>query len=491
MTPLNQVVPKGPPAVDGKPGATHAMVVSVIAEVTRYPRDILVPEAHLEEELGIDSVKRAEILAVLGSRFNIPETAGPPPNELRTIGDLAAAIDAYLAASGATAATPQAPPPAAPAIPPRPAPSGTPTTSDESLLGKVVEVIVQVTRYPRQILVAGADLEEELGFDLSRRSAILAALRQQLAPGLPPDASVTAARTIGDLVSLVERFAVAPAAATRAAAPIVPAPPVLTQVHPPLVAAKPFAGRIALVTGSGHGLGKVFATRLASLGATVVVNSFHSRQLGDECAHEIVAAGGEAIHLWGSVANPSQFAAIFTEIGNRYGGLDFFVSNAAHGVLAPLADVKPEDWDKAFRTCVVAFHQGSLQAADLMRRRGGGKIVAISSTASQRYVDYYGCMGPVKAALESLVRYLAVELGSDNIQVNAVTAGPVYGELLDNWPDGKRLRAEWEQIAPRRRLNEPDELADAVTFLLTNTGVNGAVLLVDAGSSQRIRASWP
>ena len=263
----------------------------------------------------------------------------------------------------------------------------------------------------------------------------------------------------------------------------------LTKVHPAAPSAKPFAGRTVLVTGSGHGIGKAFATRLARMGATVVVNSFHSRQKGEETTQAINDEGGEAVHLWGSVANPTHMESIFREIDNRYGGLDFFVSNATNGVLKPLADVKAEDWDQAFRTNVVALHQGSLLASELMRKRGGGKIVAISTPGSQRYVDHYGCMGPTKAAVECLVRYLAIELGEHNIQVNALTVGPVHGDRLSRYPDGDSLRPRWQANVPRKRFNDEDEVVDAVVFLLTNSGMNGAVLLLDAGGTQRIVAS--
>jgi NAD(P)-dependent dehydrogenase (short-subunit alcohol dehydrogenase family) len=228
--------------------------------------------------------------------------------------------------------------------------------------------------------------------------------------------------------------------------------------------------------------------RLAKLGATVIVNSFHSRQRGEETTQQINDEGGEAVHLWGSVANSTHLESMFSEIGKRFGGLDFFISNATSGVLAPLAEVKPRDWDQAFRTNVVALHQGALRASELMRKRGGGKIVAISAPGSQRYVDRYGCMGPTKAAVECLVRYLAIELGEHNIQVNALTVGPVDGDRLAQYPDGDDLRARWQATVPRRRFNDEDEVTEAVVFLLTNSGMNGTVLLLDAGGTQRIVA---
>lgn len=477
MTPLNQVLPIAAVAASPAPvGGVPETVLSVIAEVTRYPRDILLPEADLEEELGIDSVKRAEIFAVLSSRLHLPQTNDAPPMELRTVGNVIAAVEHYLGTSQ-----------------PRqePAAASQPVPGPATLRQRVLDVVADTTRYPPELLVADASLEDDLGFDGVQRAGILSAIRRQLGVSIPESAE-SGIRTIEDIL-LLAAAAAAPTTASAASATASSASTAIGTARPqihaaPAPAAKPLAGRVALITGSGRGLGKTIARHLAGLGATVVVNSFHARQKGEECAQEIIAEGGRAVHLWGSVANASHLSAIFGEIGNQFGGLDFFISNASNGVFAPLADVRPDDWDKAFRTNVVALHQGALLAADLMRRHGGGKIVALSANASQRYVDYFGCMGPVKAAVECLVRYLAIELGGDNIQVNAVAAGPVLGDLLDKYPDFERLRPLWEGTVPRRRLNDESEIAEAVTFLLTASGMNGSVLLVDAGGSQRITA---
>jgi NAD(P)-dependent dehydrogenase (short-subunit alcohol dehydrogenase family)/acyl carrier protein len=455
------------------PESIREHVISVIAEVTRYPRDILLPGAHLEEELGIDSVKRAEVLAVLGSRFGIADRAEAAAVKHRTVGDVVRAVESYLQGS----------PPADTAKPVSPAPP----PAAGPLLQRVVDVIAEATRCPRESLQPGADLEEDLGIDATQREAVFAALRRTL--HLPFPERAPAVRTVGDVASVVRQLspagtaegAPAQSAVTRQQAPAVR----------PLGATAPFAGKVALVTGSGHGIGKVIAAQLARLGATVAVNSFHSRQRGEDTTAEIVAGGGKAVHLWGSVANPAHLERVFAEIDSRLGGLDFLISNASNGVLAPLKDVTAEHWDRAFRTNVVALHQASLLAAERMRRRGGGRIVAISSNGSQRYLDYFGCMGPVKAAVECLVRYLAVELGPDNILVNAVSAGPVYGELLDRYPDRDRLRPRWEALVPRKRLNDEQEVAEAVQFLLTAAGLNGSVLAVDAGGGQRICGPVP
>ena len=245
---------------------------------------------------------------------------------------------------------------------------------------------------------------------------------------------------------------------------------------------------MAFVTGSGHGLGKAIAQLLAESGAEVVVNSFHSRDRGEETAAEIVAAGGKAVHLWGSVAQPEQLKGLFAEIERRHGHLDFFVSNASNGIIAPLDQVTPEQWERAFRTNVVALHQGALHAARLMKPRGGGRIVCLSSPGAHQYIDQFGCMGPIKAALESLTRYLAVDLGSHNIQVNCVSAGPVYGDLLNHYPDHQRLIPYWESITPGQRLGNEQSIARVVRFLLSpeSAMMNGSVVLVDGAGSIRV-----
>jgi NAD(P)-dependent dehydrogenase (short-subunit alcohol dehydrogenase family) len=251
--------------------------------------------------------------------------------------------------------------------------------------------------------------------------------------------------------------------------------------------ARPFEGKVALITGSGHGIGRAIALRLGELGARVIVNSFHSRERGEQTAADIQAKGGDARHIWASVAKPESLKAMFEEVGDRYGTLDFFVSNASNGMIAPLEHITFEHWDRAFRTNVIALHQGAMAAARLMRPRGG-RIVTISSPGAHRYVPYFGCMGTVKAAMESLTRYLAIELGPDNIQVNCISAGPIYGELLNKFPEADKLIPYWESLAAGKRLAEEKDLAPFVVFLLSEEShwITGSVLLADSGGTQRI-----
>jgi NAD(P)-dependent dehydrogenase (short-subunit alcohol dehydrogenase family) len=250
---------------------------------------------------------------------------------------------------------------------------------------------------------------------------------------------------------------------------------------------KPFEGKIALVTGSGRALGKDVAVYLAGLGATVIVNSFHSREKGDSTVAEIKAAGGKAVHIWGSVANPQQLSAMFDQIEKTFGGLDFFVNNASNGMLAKLEEITVEHWEKAFRTNVVGLQQCAVRAVELMKRRGGGKIITLSSPASHGYVDYFGCMAAVKAAVESLTKTMAIEFAPYNIQVNCVSPGPIYGDLLNKWPESKRLIAEWEQATVCDRLCVDRDVSHFIAYLLSDAVklFTGSVLVMDGGISVR------
>jgi NAD(P)-dependent dehydrogenase (short-subunit alcohol dehydrogenase family) len=250
---------------------------------------------------------------------------------------------------------------------------------------------------------------------------------------------------------------------------------------------KPFTGKVALISGSGRALGKDVACYLAELGASVIVNSFHSLQQGEETVAQIKAAGGEAIHAWGSVANPAHVDSIFETVEKNFGGLDFFISNASNGMLARLEDITLEHWEKAFRTNVVGLNQCSLRAVNLMKRRSGGKIITLSSPASHGYVDYFGCMGTVKAAVESLTKSMAIEFAPYNIQVNCVSPGPIYGDLLNKWPESKRLISEWENATVCDRLCENRDVSHFIAYLLGDAVklFTGSVLVMDGGISVR------
>ena len=476
----------------------YNQVRDVFCAVTRYPVDILEPYASLEEDLGIDSVKLGEVFAVLREKYGLPATMDLPREQLKTIAGIADALSRYVVDKSAASPAPVAPPVAA-TTPVSLAPAYAAEDFDE----RVRAIFAEVTRYPIDILEPTASLEEDLGIDSVKLGEVFAVLRERYSLPEVLDVPRENMKTIGVIAEALRKYVQAPNdnGAHHASGSLNGHSNGLSngtghgnggfiEQVPPAVQVretKPFEGKIALVTGSGRALGKDVAVYLASQGATVIVNSFHSRELGDKTVEEIVAAGGKAIHAWGSVANPQHVESIFELIEQKFCGLDFFVSNASNGMLGRLEDLTPEHFEKAYRTNVIGLHQCALRAVNLMKRRGGGKIITLSSPACHGYVDYFGCMATVKAAVESLTKTMAIEFARYNIQVNCISPGPIYGDLLNKWPESKRLIAEWEQATVCDRLCVDRDVSLFIAYLLGDAVklFTGSVLVMDGGISVR------
>jgi enoyl-[acyl-carrier protein] reductase III len=471
-------------AVSVQPGAhppSHILerVRQCAASVTRYPLDILTGDAQLEDELGIDSVKLAEIAAVVGREFSLPPDRLPRGGKARTLGEMAALVSSLV---------PEAAPPEAPVVVPRPLASPAPHRGPD-LESRVRAVFARVTRYPEELLTLDADLEDELGIDSVKQAEVMAVLMKELGLGQVP-VPAPRLRTIAALCEAARAWMPSPPPEAPASQVTARAP-----VHTPLPSRTdlPFAGKIALVTGSGKGIGKVIATRLARAGATVAVNSFHSREEGEKTTREIIEAGGKALHLWGSVAQEEHLERMFSTLREQFGGLDFLVCNASNGFIGPFDRISPRDWDKAFRTCVTGTYECAMRARPLMAARGGGAIVTMSTSMSQRYMHDLGCQGVVKAGVESLTRYLAAELAPEGIRTNCVSAGPVHGELLGMFPAARERVTRWEVATPGGRLCTADDVADVTELLLgaKTRRVNGAIWVVDAGLSGTVDGLLP
>lgn len=471
--------------------ALEAEIISVFSEVTRYPQGIFEPEANLEDDLGIDSVKLGEVFSVLRERYDLPLQMRLTPKSLTNIHSIATALEGHLfeRERAQSIATTDVDTPPAPVVQSQKSAPMLPDT-----LSDIRAIFAEVTRYPVDVLEAHALLEEDLGIDSVKLGEVLSVIRERY--GLSEKLAVDPER-LKTIAGIADGVSQSTARTTVRASVLAPAvmgrngrdhpAATLSKVLPQPLVHNRLAGKIAFVSGSGRGLGKDIAIYLAEMGASVIVNSFHSRNQGEQTVAEIKAAGGSAFHAWGSVANTDQLDGIFRSIEEQFGGLDFFISNASNGMLARLDAITPEHWEKAFRTNVVGLHQSSLRAVELMKKRRGGKIVTLSSPASHGYVDYFGCMGAVKAAVESLTKSMAIEFAPHNITVNCVSPGPVYGELLDKWPESERLIAEWEDATVCGRLCEARDISHFVSYLLGDEVklFTGSVLVMDGGISVR------
>jgi enoyl-[acyl-carrier protein] reductase III len=243
----------------------------------------------------------------------------------------------------------------------------------------------------------------------------------------------------------------------------------------------PLAGKIALVTGAARGIGRAVARKLAAAGCDVAANYYNSHDEAATLCAEIVALGRRAVAIKASVAMPESVDELFGEFGRHFDRLDIIVSNAASGVLRPATEMTLKHWRWCMETNALALNLLAQRALPLMPR--GGRIIAMSSLGAQRAMPGYGFVGASKAALESLVRTLAQELGPRGIRVNAVSAGVVDTDALQHFPDRAGLLASFAERTPAGPTLTPEDVAGAVYLLcLPEAGmINGHTLFVDGG----------
>jgi enoyl-[acyl-carrier protein] reductase III len=233
------------------------------------------------------------------------------------------------------------------------------------------------------------------------------------------------------------------------------------------------------VTGGSRGIGRAIALRFARDGAKrVAIGYFRSDRAAEETAEDLRALGAEPTLVRGNVTSER----VLEEVA-ALGPLDVLVHNAASGVSVPALEATQKHWDWTVNTNSRALLQLAQVAAPQMP--DGSSIVAISSLGAQRVLDNYTLVGTSKAALESLVRYLAVEL-APAIRVNAVSGGVVKTAALDAFPNREAMLAAGA-ANPVGRLVEPDDIAGAVAFLCSPDArmIRGQILIVDGGFSLR------
>ncbi len=247
-----------------------------------------------------------------------------------------------------------------------------------------------------------------------------------------------------------------------------------------------FQNKIALITGSGRGIGKAIALHFAQNGADVVVNYFRNREPAEETAREIEKLGHRALIVKADVGDMDDLDRLFDEVKKEFGGLDIFIHNAASGYNRPVMGQKPKGWDWTMNINARALLFSAQRAAPLMEKRGGGKIVSISSAGATRVLPDYVVVGASKAALESLTRYLGVELISKGINVNAVSPGVVETEALNHFAgmeSKENILQKFIEQVPAGKLVSPEDVAGVVAFLCSSAAsmIVGQTIVVDGG----------
>jgi NAD(P)-dependent dehydrogenase (short-subunit alcohol dehydrogenase family) len=253
------------------------------------------------------------------------------------------------------------------------------------------------------------------------------------------------------------------------------------------------AGKIALVTGAGAGIGAATARRLAAEGATVAVAD-RDADAAKANARALEADGATALALSGDVGRIDDARALVEACVERFGGIDVLVNNAGVVRYGEVPDLSEEEWDLQLDTNLKGPFLMAKFAVPVMRKRGGGAIVNLSSVqavASQPLVAAYSAS---KAGVMALTMTMAIDHGKDGIRVNCVLPGSVNTPMLRQGadlfspddPDG--AMAEWGRAHQIGRVIEPEEIAAVIVFLAgpEASAVTGAAYRVDGGLSTRL-----
>ncbi|MBP3960453.1 glucose 1-dehydrogenase [Gemmata sp. G18] len=245
---------------------------------------------------------------------------------------------------------------------------------------------------------------------------------------------------------------------------------------------KPLAGKVALVTGASRGIGAAIATRLAADGAKVVVNYARSEAEANAVVAAITAAGGAAIAVKADVGNPAEIPGLFAAATKAFGRLDVLVNNAAIMQRTFLADVTAESIDAHFNVNVRGYLLCVKHAAELMT--AGGSIINVGSAISRMAYPGAVVYTATKGAIDVMTRVLATELGPKGIRVNVLAPGSTRTDM-NSEKSGKTKEEERqeEQATALRRIGEPQDIADAASFLASNDArwVTGTWLDVSGG----------
>ncbi len=239
--------------------------------------------------------------------------------------------------------------------------------------------------------------------------------------------------------------------------------------------------KVAIITGSSHGIGAAVAERLAQDGLAVVVNYTGEAEPADQLVGKITAAGGRATAVKADVSEPAAVVSLFDAAEAAFGPVDVLVNNAGIMKLAPLAEADDALFDGHVAVNLKGVFLGIREAA--RRMPDGGRIVSFSSSVVGLYQPTYGVYAATKAGVEALSHIAAKELGARGITVNAIAPGPVATPLfLDGKSEAQVV--EVKEMIPLGRLGEPEDIARVISFLVGPDGgwVSGQVLRANGGA---------
>jgi 2,4-dienoyl-CoA reductase [(3E)-enoyl-CoA-producing], peroxisomal len=251
------------------------------------------------------------------------------------------------------------------------------------------------------------------------------------------------------------------------------------------------AGRVALVTGGGTGIGFGIAASLGAAGAEVVIASRKAEHL-EPAAGELRKRGSRVSAVAANVREPDSVTEMIRQVGDKHGRLDILVNNAAGNFYAPSASLSPNAWRAVVETDLYGTFYCCQAAYPLMKQGGGGRIVSISMTLHYRGWPLMAHATAAKAGVDALTRTLALEWASDRITVNAVAPGPIPTEGVKkaftppgtDAPDLFGMEKYASESIPLGRWGTPEDIGQMVTYLASPAAdwITGSIMVVDGGA---------
>jgi 3-oxoacyl-[acyl-carrier protein] reductase len=243
------------------------------------------------------------------------------------------------------------------------------------------------------------------------------------------------------------------------------------------------AGKVAVVTGASKGIGAAIARRLADEGAAVVVNYASSKEGAERVVTEIKEKGGKAVAVRANVAQEGEVRRLFAETKKAFGGLDILVNNAGIYEFAPIEEVTADHFHKQFDLNVLGLILASQEAVKAFGPEGGS-IINISSVVSTSGPPASTVYSATKAAVDSVTRTLAKELGPRKIRVNSINPGMVETEgFRSSGIAESEMRTQYEAQAPLGRIGQPQDIAPTAAFLASEDSawITGETFYVSGG----------
>ena len=252
------------------------------------------------------------------------------------------------------------------------------------------------------------------------------------------------------------------------------------------MAAGDLEGKVAIITGAAMGIGQACAVQMAKDGAKIVLADIDD-EAGKAATEAIIESGGAAAFVKTDVSSMRDMEAMAATALDRYGTIDILVNNAAQAIGGVVDETDEATWNRVINTNLSSVWRGMKVCVPAMRKQNRGSVINMSSAQAFAGFRGWAAYATAKGGVNALTQQSAVDLAPHSIRVNAVAPGtimtPLNEKVFEEHPDPDELIATWNRAHPIGRFGQPEEVAEAVTFLASDRAsfITGEIVRVDGG----------